>query len=188
MLLLSGCGEDGTIDSPRSPDQGVWPPAGDLGSFYNEDGQAPPPQQWDTGAPPAADSQQVVPPGCPDPGQLAGSYAGSYTGTIQVLIPITLNGTLEFTVVPGGGGEMTLQNGKVKGTLLGITYEIPMNGTVKCGSLNGQGSGDISGVQFSGQYLATWSANNLSFTNGSWSGQDAATGTKGSGTWSASKQ
>lgn len=183
MLLLSGCGEGG-IDSPRSPDQGVSPPDGDLGSLYFEDG-APPPQQWDTGAPPAPDSQ-IVPPGCPDPQQLAGSYTGSYTGTIQVLIPITLKGTMSFTLVPSGGGDLKLQNGKVNGALLGVTYEIPMNGTVKCGDLNGQGSGDISGVQFSGQYLAKWSAG--SFSNGSWSGQDAATGTQGSGTWSASKQ
>jgi hypothetical protein len=149
-----------------------------------EDGLATPPESApDADLPPAPDSE---PPanGCPTADQIGGAYSGNFTGTLQALIPINLQGAISFTLQPDGV-DFKLVNGKATGDLLGVAFDIPIQGTVICGSLNGAGTGDISGVQFSGQFLATWSAGG--FTNGSWNGQDTASGTSGNGTWTATR-
>lgn len=149
----------------------------------------------DSGAPaPAADQGRTADGGsaadstasqCPAAEEIAGSYAGGFSGALQALIEIPLTGTISFDVLPGSGTTRLMKNGKVHVVVLGLTFDLTMEGEVACGKLLGQGGATIAGVQFSGAFLGQWQAGG--FPNGSWNGQDVNS-TKGSGNWTATRK
>jgi hypothetical protein len=181
-LMAVGCGDAGSISSTS-------PPA------PRADGQPPAPRAPD--ATPRADAgtaatdgaaatpDSAPPSGCPSAALVAGAYSGSYTGTLNGTVPLTLSGPMSFTLVPSGS-DVVIQSGQVTGSLLGFAYKLPMGGKVSCGALDGSGSGEIAGMQFSGKFTATWASG--AFSGGVWSGQDAKNAAKGSGSWSATKK
>jgi len=182
LLGCVGCGDEGTGSDP-SPKPSLQP---DGGSSPAEDPPAPAPDQ----RAPLADSRVASPeqgaaPGCPSAAQLAGGYAGSYTGTLQGTLPINLQGTVSFTLV-ASGNDLSIQNGKVSGAVLGVGYQLPMGGTVICGHLDGNGTGVIATVTLAGIFKASWTAG--SFSDGTWSGQDAKKLSTASGTWNAARK
>lgn len=181
-LLVSGCGDGGSVSSINVPTagDGSSPVAPDARPHVDGGPHAPRPDV--TSAKPDSSS---VPPGCPPSALVGGDYAGSYTGTINGTIPLKLSGPMSFTLV-ASGSELSIHSGKVSGSLLGFAYSLPMAGKVSCGKLDGSGSGDIAGMQFSGTFTATWSAG--AFSGGAWTGQDSKNTSTGSGSWAATKK
>lgn len=181
---LAACG--GEVSVGRSPPPVVRADAGAtatdaLVAAHWGDTSAPP---ADTGAP-AADQLAALPPGCPQPAQIAGSYAGSFSGTLKAFLPIPLSGTISFDVLPQGGAVLPMANGKVHVTVLGMVFDLEMNGEINCGKMLGKGSATIAGVQFSGAFLGQWQDD--AFPGGSWSGKDVNE-TEGSGSWKATRK
>lgn len=184
-LALTACpgnvgGEDPVHDPPSPAESGAQPD-------QTTPDPPPPDPQPDAGStlPPDSGAASSCPPGAPSDDLVAGEYAGTYKGKIKAVLPLNITGTLSFTVAPGASG-LVLQNGKVVGSVLGMAFELPMTGTVTCGKLDGTGSGLISGIEFSGKYLAAWADG--SFSGGTWSGKDKDALGEGSGDWSAKKK
>lgn len=182
--LGPGCGGEtgGGSNRPRA-DTGARAP--DLRVATQHDG-APPPAYLDGLAPPAPDTGPVQ-SNCPPASQIAGSYTGTYKGTVTAGLPFSLTGTLSFSLAPGATpDEYTIQNGKLQGAVLGLAYSLPMQGKVTCGKLDGNGTGEVSGVKLQGTYKATWVSG--AFPTGSWTGQDLDKKANGSGTWEAKRK
>lgn len=152
-------------------------------------------QPADSGPPSLPADQGIVPdqraaadttdPQCPSAELIAGSYAGSFSGSLQALIEIPLSGTISFDVLDGSGTTRAMKNGQVHVVVLGLTFDLTMEGEVACGKLLGTGGATIAGVQFSGAFLGQWQAGG--FPAGTWNGQDVNS-TKGSGSWTATRK
>jgi hypothetical protein len=185
MGPIGGCGgETGGGDRPQRSDRGTGGSA-DLGGPAQQDSGVP--AYLDGGAPPPAPDAGAVQSNGPPAAQITGSYQGTYKGTVTAGLPFNLTGNLSFTLVAGASpDEYTIQNGKLQGAVLGLSYTLPMQGKVVCGKLDGAGTGDVSGVKLQGTYKATWVPGG--FPTGSWSGQDVDKKANGSGTWEAKRK
>jgi hypothetical protein len=182
LLALAGCGGEGTGAGTTS----THPAQADGGLPAHLDPPAPSPDAQVL----AADSRALTPEasaaaGCPSPAQLAGAYAGTFDGTAMGVIPVALKGTITFTLV-ASGNDLSIQNGKAQGSTLGVSYQLPIGGTVVCGKLDGSGTGVILTVTLAGSFKATWAAG--SFSDGTWSGQDAQKLANANGTWTATRK
>jgi len=179
-IVLLGCGAETGPNTKRRIDTGLR--SSDLGPSLQPDGG---PIYLD-GAALAPDTKPIQST-CPAASAIAGSYSGTYKGTVTAGLPFNLTGTLSFQLVASGTpDEYTIQNGKLQGAVLGLAYSLPMQGKVVCGTLDGAGTGDVSGVKLQGTYKATWVPGG--FPSGSWAGQDVDKKASGSGTWEAKKK
>ena len=150
VMGLNGAGCGGAADEPESRE-----PARKADSSQQQrlDGGAALPEEPapDSGVPaPDQGSTPAQPPGCPALASVAGAYAGTFKGAITALfglVTIPLSGTMTFDLVVAGS-DLSIKNGKVSGVLNGTPYSFPMDGSVSCGKLAGQGIGDISGTKF----------------------------------------
>jgi hypothetical protein len=61
-----------------------------------------------------------------------------------------------------------------------------MGGKVVCGHLDGTGADVIATVTLAGAFKASWAAG--SFSDGTWSGQDAQKLSTANGTWNAARK
>lgn len=181
--VLLACGGEVSIGRTPTHDAGV-PSVEGIAASPRPDSGAPPAadQGWAADRGSAADSTASP---CPAAEEIAGSYAGGFSGSLQALIEIPLTGTISFDVLPGSGTTRLMKNGKVHVVVLGLTFDLTMEGEVACGKLLGQGGATIAGVQFSGAFLGQWQAGG--FPSGSWNGQDVNS-TKGSGHWTATRK